>query len=152
MIECKKVVIRIDIAFKNKPTNLATKKTLDPKDRRIKISTWKTAKSSNTRHARTKQYQKYVAQGMEEAEAKEKTNWKTTPDDKMQYFDSNDTFLWRYHTLECNNGRQKIMDDMWCGHPIRDKTIGGWPNTSLNWKVCLKTFVYINHFTTSLSY
>ena len=64
------------------------------------------------RQARTERFKKYLAQGMEEADTKEKAHWKTTPEIKSEFFDNYETHLWEYKTLEFNHVHRDILHTM----------------------------------------
>ena len=49
---------------------------------------WLDTARDASRQARTERFEKYLAQGMEEADAKEKAHWKTTPEIKSEFFDN----------------------------------------------------------------
>ena len=70
-----------------------------------------TARDAN-RQARTERFEKYLAQGMEEADAKEKAHWKTTPEIKTEFFNNYEMHLWEYKTLEFNHVHRDILHTM----------------------------------------
>ena len=47
---------------------------------------WLDTARDASRQARTERFEKYLAQGMEEADAREKAHWKTTPEIKTEFF------------------------------------------------------------------
>ena len=47
---------------------------------------WLDTARDASRQARTDRFEKYLAQGMGEADAKEKAHWKTTPELKTEFF------------------------------------------------------------------
>ena len=93
---------------------------------------WLDTARDASRQARTERFEKYLAQGMEETDAKEKANWKTTPEIKTEFFNNYETHLWEYKTLEFNHIHRDILRtmhrkeiDRWCRHPPRHKTGSG---------------------------
>ena len=89
----------------NLAMNPATRKTSNPKDPKLinLMPTWKRIKSSVNgwtrlerpvdRHEPKDSNEKYLAHGMEEADVKEKANWKTAPEIKTEFFDNYETHL-----------------------------------------------------------
>ena len=73
---------------------------------------WLDTARDASRQARTERFEKYLAQGMEEADAKEKAHWKTTPEIKSEFFDNYETHLWEYKTLEFNHVHRDILHTM----------------------------------------
>ena len=73
---------------------------------------WLDTAREASRQARTERFEKYLAQGMEEADAKEKAHWKTTPEIKSEFFDNYETHLWEYKTLEFNHVHRDILHTM----------------------------------------
>ena len=73
---------------------------------------WLDTARDEARQARTERVEKYLAQGMEEADAREKANWKTTPEIKTEFFDNYETHLWEYKTLEFNDVHRDILHTM----------------------------------------
>ena len=73
---------------------------------------WLDTAREASRQARTERFEKYLAQGMEEADAKEKAHWKTTPEIKSEFFDNYETHLWEYKTLEFNLVHRDILHTM----------------------------------------
>ena len=49
---------------------------------------------------------------MEEADAKEKAHWKTTPEIKSEFFNNYETHLWEYKSLEFNHVHRDILHTM----------------------------------------
>ena len=49
---------------------------------------------------------------MEEADAKEKVHWKTTPEIKTEFFNNYETHPWEYKTLEFNHVHRDILHTM----------------------------------------
>ena len=92
---------------------------------------WLDTARDASRQARTERFEKYLAQGMEEADAKEKAHWKTTPEIKLEFFDNYETHLWEYKTLEFNHVHRDILHtmdkrfDRWGEYPPRHKESGG---------------------------
>ena len=82
---------------------------------------WLDTAREASRQARTERFEKYLAQGMEEADAKEKAHWKTTPEIKSEFFDNYETHLWEYKTLEFNHVHRDILHTM-------DKRLTDWVN------------------------
>ena len=105
---------------------------------------WLDTARDASRQARTERFEKYLAQGMEEADAKEKAHWKTTPEIKSEFFDNYETHLWEYKTLEFNHVHRDILhtmdkrltDGVNIHHAIKRR----WPNTSPNSKGCFKSW------------
>ena len=73
---------------------------------------WLDTAREASRQARTERFEKYLAQGMGEADAKEKAHWKTTPEIKSEFFDNYETHLWEYKTLEFNHVHRDILHTM----------------------------------------
>ena len=73
---------------------------------------WLDTARDEARQARTERVEKYLAQGMGEADAKEKAQWKTTPEIKTEFFDNYETHLWEYKTLEFNDVHRDILHTM----------------------------------------
>ena len=65
-----------------------------------------------SRQARTERFEKYLAQGMEETNTKEKAHWKRTPEMKSEAFNNYETHLWEYKTLEFNHIHRDILHTM----------------------------------------
>ena len=63
---------------------------------------WLDTARDASRQAQTERFEKYLAHGMEETDAKEKAHWKTTPEIKTEFFNNYETHLWEYKTLEFN--------------------------------------------------
>ena len=76
------------------------------------LQQWLDTAREASRQARTVRFEKYLAQGMEEADAKEKAHWKTTPEIKSEFFDNYETHLWEYKTLEFNHVHRDILHTM----------------------------------------
>ena len=70
---------------------------------------WLDTARDASRQARSERFEKYLAQGMEEADAKEKAHWKTTPEIKTEFFNNYETHLWEYKTLEFNHVHRDIL-------------------------------------------
>ncbi len=70
---------------------------------------WLDAAKDTTLQARTEKYEKYVSQGMDEAEATEKAYLRTKSDMKADFFGHYETFLWNYRMLEDNEVHQEIL-------------------------------------------
>ena len=73
---------------------------------------WLDTARDAARQSRTERFEKYLEQGMGEADAKEKARWKTTPEIKTEFFDNYERHLWEYKTLEFNNVHRDILDAM----------------------------------------
>ena len=57
-------------------------------------------------------FEKYLAQGMEDTDAKEKAHWKTTPEIKTEFLDNCKTHQREYKILEFNNVHRDILHTM----------------------------------------
>ena len=56
--------------------------------------------------------EKYLARGVEEADAEEKASWKTTPEIKAKFFEDYETHLWEYKILKFNDVHRDVLDTL----------------------------------------
>ena len=99
------------------------------------------------RREMSERLEKYLARGVEEADAEEKARWKTTPEIKAKFFDDYETHLWESKTLEFNDVHRDVLDTLEerlsdgvdINHVIKRVVA----NTSPNSKVCFKNWTKI---------